>query len=251
MHTDFNYKFVPPAAPLRHFVESIGMFHNASDQPKDVVIIPDGRIDLFFTQSPAIPFQVWLMGLETAAKQRSILPHTLTFSISFKPLSVEYLLKTPVAGFLNSAKEMPADFWGFDAEDLNDFDAFYEKASRKMMSIFPIKTDDRKLKLFDLVYASNGEMSVKEISEKINWNSRQINRYFSLHFGLSLKMFCKILRFRASLEHLAQGRLAPELNFSDQAHFIKEIRKFSGVVPKELSKNKNDRFVLLSVLKDK
>ncbi|HKG06752.1 MAG TPA: AraC family transcriptional regulator, partial [Pedobacter sp.] len=95
------------------------------------------------------------------------------------------------------------------------------------------------------------EMSVKELSEQVFWSSRQINRYFTQQFGLSLKMFCKILRFRTSLEHVAQGRLAPELNFTDQTHFIKEIKKFSGVVPKELSKNKNDRFVLLSVLKDK
>ncbi|MEJ2882217.1 helix-turn-helix domain-containing protein [Pedobacter sp. GR22-6] len=250
MHSDFNYKFLPPEPSVGHFVESIGMFHNPSDHPKEVAIIPDGRIDLFFYQSPDTVFQVWLMGLETAPKQRSILPHTITFSISFRPLAVEYLLKSSIAGFLNSAKEMPADFWGFHADDLNDFDAFYKKASLKIASLLPPEVDNRKLKLFDLVYATKGEMSVKELSETACWNSRQINRYFSNQFGLSLKTFCKILRFRASLEHLAQGRLAPELNFTDQTHFIKEIKKFSGVVPKELSKNKNDRFVLLSVLKD-
>ena len=47
------------------------------------------------------------------------------------------------------------------------------------------------------------------------------------------------------------GKTFPELNYTDQNHFIKEVKKFSGVVPKELSKNKNDRFVLLSVLKGK
>ena len=191
------------------------------------------------------------MGLETAPKHRSILPHSLTFAISFKPLAIEYLLKSSIAGFLNSVKVMPNDFWGFDANDLNDFDAFYEKASQKISSLLPAEIDNRKLKLFDLIYTSNGEMSVKELSERSCWNSRQINRYFNSQYGLSLKMFCKILRFRASLSHLAQGRLAPELNFTDQTHFIKEIKKFSGVVPKELSKNKNDRFVLLSVLKGK
>jgi AraC-like DNA-binding protein len=94
-------------------------------------------------------------------------------------------------------------------------------------------------------------MSIKELSEKVFWSSRQINRYFNQQFGLSLKAFCNILRFRASLEHIAHGKLFPELNFTDQNHFIKEIKRFSGVVPKELSKNKNDRFVLLSVLKQK
>ena len=99
--------------------------------------------------------------------------------------------------------------------------------------------------------SSNGEIGVRALSEKVFWSSRQINRYFTQQLGLSLKAYCSILRFRASLQHIAQGKLFPQLNFADQAHFIKQIKKFSGVVPKELSKNKNDRFVLLSVLKQK
>jgi AraC-like DNA-binding protein len=92
-------------------------------------------------------------------------------------------------------------------------------------------------------------MSVQLLSERVHWSSRQINRYFHQQFGLSLKAYCNILRFRASLEHIVRGKLFPELNFSDQTHFIKEIKRLSGVVPKELSKNENDRFVLLTVLK--
>ena len=126
---------------------------------------------------------------------------------------------------------------------------FMRKHLKKITALLPAAIDERKRKLFELIYASNGEMSVKELSEKVYWSSRQINRYFNQQFGLSLKAYCNILRFRKSLEHIAQGKLFPELNFTDQTHFIKEIKKFSGVVPKELSKNKNDRFVLLSVLK--
>ncbi|RZK80238.1 MAG: AraC family transcriptional regulator [Pedobacter sp.] len=251
MDNDFRYKFIPPDSSLAQFVERIGMFQNSSYESKEVVIIPDGRIDLFFSRTKNSNFQVWLMGLETAPKQRSIQPGTLTFSISFKPLGVDYLLPVSIAAFLNSAQQMPDDFWGFSANDLNDFDAFYQKANQKMRQLLPAAIDERKVKLFELMYASNGETTVKELSEKAFWSSRQINRYFNQHLGLSLKMFCKILRFRASLEHVAHGQLYPELNFTDQTHFIKNIKQFSGVVPKELSKNKNDRFVLLSVLKDK
>lgn len=249
MNNNFHYKFIEPDKSIADFVESIGMFHNPTDEAKEVVVIPDGRIDLFFTQSLTEPFHVLLMGLETEPEQRSVPPKTLTFSISFKPLAVEYILPTPIAGFLNSAKDLPNDFWGFTADDLKDFDAFYKKAHQKI--VVPKEIDERKRKLFDLIYSSNGEMSIKELSAKVFWSSRQINRYFNQQFGLSLKAFCKILRFRASLEHIAQGKLFPELNFADQNHFIKEIKKFSGVVPKELFKNQNDRFVLLSVLKQK
>jgi AraC-like DNA-binding protein len=164
---------------------------------------------------------------------------------------VEYILHTSIADFLNGAKDLQGDFWDFNEDDLKDFDAFHKKATQKIFSLLPRDMDERKRALFNLIYASKGEMSVKELSEKVSWSSRQINRYFSQYFGLSLKAYCSILRFRKSLEHIANGKLFPELNFTDQTHFIKEIKKFSGVVPKELSKNKDDRFVLLSLLKRK
>ena len=249
MKNNFNYKFINPGRPLADFVESIGMFHNPTNEAKEIVLLPDGRIDLIFSQSASEPFRATLIGLETVPKQRSILPQTLAFVVSFKPLAVEYILQTSIADLLNNAKRLPDNFWNFDGDDLKDFDLFYKKASQKIIAVLPGVIDERKRKLFELIYSSNGEMSVKELSEKSFWSSRQINRYFNQQFGLSLKAFCDILRFRVSLEHIAQGKLFPELNFTDQTHFIKEIKKFSGVVPKELSKNKNGRFVLLSVLK--
>lgn len=249
MANNFSFKFITPAKPLADFVESFGVFQNRSDTAKEVVVLPDGRVDLFFWRSAPEPFRVLLMGLETEAEQRTVPPQTITFSISFKPIAVEYILHTSIAPILNSAKDLQNDFWDFNQHDLKNFDTFYKKASKKVKSLLPVKIDERKRKMFDLIYSSNGEMSVKEISEKIFWSSRQINRYFNHQFGLSLKAYCTILRFRASLKHIAHGKLFPELDFTDQTHFIKEIKKFSGVVPKELSKNKNDRFVLLSVLK--
>lgn len=251
MDNDFSYHFIEPDKEIADFVENLGTFQNLSDEAKEVVIIPDGRIDLFFSQSDSEPFHITLLGLETYPEQRYIHPHTLAFVVSFKPLAVEYILQTSIADLLNIGKELSLDFWNFKADDIKDFDACCLKAIQKIKDLLPQKVDERKRKLFELVYASKGEMSVLELSEKTGWSSRQINRYFTKQLGLSLKAYSTILRFRASLEHIAQGRLFPELNYTDQNHFIKEVKKFSGVAPKELSKNKNDRFVLLSVLKGK
>lgn len=249
MNDDFYYKFILPDKPLADFVENIGMFHNQSDRAKEVVLMPDGRVDLFFMQSESAPFQVTLIGLETVPEERIIPPHTLAYKVSFKPLGVEYILQTSIADILNSAKNLPKNFWNINTDDLKDFEAFHQKTVLKLNELLPSEIDERKRKLFELIYASNGEIKVEALSEKIIWSSRQINRYFNKQFGLSLNAFCKILRFKASLQHIAKGKLFPELNFTDQTHFIKEIRKFSGVVPSELLKNKDDRFILLSVLK--
>jgi AraC-like DNA-binding protein len=251
MDNDFQYNFIEPDQSIADFVENLGTFQNLSDMPKEVVIIPDGRVDLFFMQSPSAPFQVSLIGLETYPEQREIHSHTTAFVVSFKPIAVEYILKTSIADLLNTGKNLSNGFWDIKADDLQDFELCCIKATQKIKEMIPGEIDERKRKLFNLIYSSKGEMSVRELSNSTGWSSRQINRYFTKQLGLSLKAYSTILRFRSSLEHIAQGKLFPELNYTDQNHFIKEIKKFSGVAPKELSKNQNDRFILLSVLRGK
>jgi AraC-like DNA-binding protein len=127
--------------------------------------------------------------------------------------------------------------------------SFCKKASQKIKTVSTENMDNRKKKLFELIYSSHGSMTVKELSGKVYWSSRQINRYFNQQFGISLKAYCSILRFGASFKQISEGKLFPELNFADQNHFIKEIKKYAGVTPKELSKNKDDRFIDITAIK--
>lgn len=252
MDNDLHYKLIKPDKPLADFVDSFWFLHNQSDHNKETIGLPDGRIDLFLFQSPAQPFRIVLIGLGTQQHEQGVIPaNGLIFSVSFKLLAVEYIFQNTISDIVNNGKLLPDDFWGFSETDMQDFELFVEKATKKILSLLPAAIDERKRRLFELIYNTKGAITVKELSEKVFWSSRQINRYFNQQFGISLKAYCSVLRFRASLDHIAQGKLFPEENFSDQNHFIKEIKKFSGVVPKELFKNKNDRFILLSTLSGK
>lgn len=248
MDNDFNFRLIRPDKSLADYVESFWMLQNQSDSDKEVVILPDGRIDLTFSQSPTEPFHVVLSGLETHSDRAVLTSQTRMFAVSFKLLATEYILQDTISNLLDYAKYLPGDFWDFNANDLTDFDLFCRKASEKIRSLLPKEPDNRKRKLFDLIYASNGTVTVKELSEQVYWSSRQINRYFNRQFGLSLKTYCTILRFRASFHHIKEGKLFPQQNFADQSHFIKEVKKLSGVSPKELKRNQNDRFIQFSAL---
>lgn len=227
------------------------MLHNPNDSEKQVVILPDGRVDLFFTQSAAEPFHITLLGIGTTPEQSTIKANSTTFAISFKPLSTEYLLKENVSDLLNKGMNLADNFWGFGPSDLLDFELFCQKATQQIKVLLPSVLDNRKQKLFELIHNSNGALSVAELSEKVFWSSRQINRYFGQQYGISLKAYCNILRFRASFQHIRDGKLFPEQNFADQAHFIKEVKKLAGVNPKQLTKNQNDRFIQFSTLSKK
>jgi AraC-like DNA-binding protein len=244
------YQSQKPDSSLSDYVESFWMLDNPSEN-KDVILLPDGRIDLIFSQSAKEPFQVVLLGIGTHPEQIVIAEKTKIFAVSFNLLATEYILHQSVSELLNSAQVLPTDFWDFNIDDLNDFEKFCRKISIKIKQELTQKIDERKLKLFDLMYSSKGNLTVKELSEKVIWSERQINRYFNQQFGISLKSYCGILRFRASFQHIKEGKLFPEQNFADQSHFIKEIKKLSGFLPKELNQNKNDRFIQFSVLPEK
>lgn len=248
MDNDFEFKLIKPDQSIADFVESFWLLVNHSDHDKVVVVLPDGRIDLFISQSATEPFHITLSGLETRPDKTTLAARTIIFAVSFKLLSSEYIFQQSVAGLLDKAAYLPAGFWNFQENDLQDFDLFCKKASQKIKTLLPKEIDNRKRALFDLIYLSEGAMTVKELSEKVFWSSRQINRYFNQQFGLSLKTYCKILRFRASFNHIKAGKLFPEQNFTDQSHFIREVKKLAGVSPKELNRNQNDRFIQFSTL---
>lgn len=244
-------KIVKPEASIADFVESFWLLHNTSAEAKEAIILPDGRIDLFVSESATEPFHITLLGLETGASHTSVAAGIRMFAVSFKPLATEYVLHESVAHLLNNAQLVQPDFWGFEPADLKDFEHFCQKATILIKARLTNPIDERKRKLFGLIYGSGGSMSVKDLSANVYWSSRQINRYFTQQYGLSLKAYCNILRFRASFKHIKEGKLFPEQNFADQSHFIREIKKLSGFAPKELLRNKNDRFIQLSTLPEK
>lgn len=240
--TTLQFQLAEPDHDISDFVYCFSAF----DHPSSIgggIIIPNGKIDLVFSLYENGTFTISLLGLETQPKTAPELEIIRFFSISFQPLAVEYILKMPVAAFLNSGRILPGGFWGFSAEDMKDFTAFIQKATNRIVSLIPEKVDRRKQDLFHQIAVADGDIKVGELSEKIGWSARQINQYFNRQLGLSLKAYCNILRFQASLQHIKKGELYPQLNYTDQSHFIKEVKKLSGVSPRELSKNENSRFL--------
>lgn len=250
-NVEIQYKKYLPDKSIADFVECFWMVQNSTGIEKEVVVMPDASFDLVISKDNNEPFQIYLLGLGTLYDKRKIEGNTKMFFISFKLLALEYLFHQSIAGLVNDFQILPNNFWDFKESDLNDFEAISIKASDKIKKLIPANIDNRKQKLFGLLYASNGEMTIAALSEKSFWSSRQINRYFTQYVGLSLKAYCVILRFKASFEQIEKGELFPELNFSDQAHFSREVKKLSGVNPRELHKNENDRFIQVSAIAKK
>lgn len=214
-----------------------------------VTVLPDGRIDASFSFDGKR--DIVLLGLESGPSRAEIPSDFTLFSISFRPLAAAYLFKDFLPILPDSGTILPADFFGITIDQFQDMEQFCAMLAGSIMGMVKKEVDVRKKQLFELIYGSNGSISVGELSDKTSWTSRQINRYFRDTFGISLKTYCNIIRFRASFQHISEGRLFPDENYADQSHFIREIKKYAGVIPKELARNKNDRFIQFSILPPK
>jgi len=238
-----------PDNSISHFVHSFWMLENNTGKDIPSTVLPNAMVDFAVMNINDDNWQKTIRGLDTVPSQIIIPIGTKMFSIGFKLLAVEYLFGDSIKDVLNDDKIISDEIWQFEAEDLNTFENFCSKAIQIINSITTSDIDNRKRKLFELIYSSKGSITVKELSENVFWSSRQINRYFNQQFGISLKAYCNILRFGSSFKPISEGILFPDQNFTDQNHFIKEIKKYSGVTPKELSKNKDNRFMDIAAIK--
>jgi len=235
-----------PNEALSPFIESYWMIRNPSDQDEELVTFPDGGIDVYFFSNNEFPLHVSLVGLETQ-KQQGIMPkQSVLMGVRLNLLAVEYLLKRSVADILNDRTSLTPGYAGIEQEDLEDFNDFCDKLGHYFSSQLDHAIDSRKRIMSDLIYQTNGSITVNEIAQSANWSSRQINRYFNKWLGLPLKNYCDILRFRHSFDSLKAGELFPDRGFNDQSHYIRFTRKYASLTPKQLAHDKSDRFIQLS-----
>lgn len=244
-----EYISLKPESPLKNLVESIWMVKNHSNEQTEGIIVPDGKIDLFLFAAENKPFEIFISGICSHPVLKPPFPRSTMFAVSFYPLAAEYIFRQCFAGLQDHRQILPDDYWGFSKEDLTDFQSFYQKASHIISSHRTKEIDRKKKVVFEHIYTSKGETTVSELAKLSSWSNRQMSRYFHKWLGITVKSYLNIIRFSNSLQQLKNGNFYPELNYGDQSHFIREVKKFSGVKPTLLSKNENDRFIQLSLMK--
>ncbi|HYL99673.1 MAG TPA: DUF6597 domain-containing transcriptional factor [Blastocatellia bacterium] len=83
---------------------------------------------------------------------------------------------------------------------------------------------------------------VDQLIERLNLNKRALQRLFSRYVGVSPKWVIQRYRLHEAIEQLDRGRivdwvrLALDLGYFDQAHFIKDFKAFVGKSPAEYAR---------------
>lgn len=246
-----SYAQLSPSPELADFIDSYWEHKNTANKSISTTIVPDSffKIIIFLVEGEIESY--FLTGIWTDEKEFVIPENTTVYGIRFNILAPEYLLNQELKPLLNTHKDLEVGFLGaknFNFDSLEQVVAQFETILIKNLKQNK-QIHEKKVQLSQLLYQKKGEISAEEVAKQVKWSNRQITRYFNKYLGLSLKKYLNIQKCYASYIHIREGKFFPEKDFYDQAHFIKEIKKYTGLTPKELHRAQNDRFIQLKDIK--
>ena len=220
------------------------MHANSSKEIETSTFAPDGffKIIIIFQNNQIIRY--FKTGIATQPKKIQLPPNTIGVGCRFKILAPEYIFSKSFAYLKDQEEELDIDFLNVNFFDISNLDKLKEQWEKELLKIMPNKKPhNNKIRLSRLLYDSTITLSVKQVSEQIFWEQKQINRYLNKYLGISLKTYINIQRAYVAYFDIKQGILSPNQDsFYDQSHFIKEIKKYTGTSPKKVFQNQKEIF---------
>ncbi len=246
--------------PLVDYIETIFYYKDFKSDHSIERLVPTGHVFIVFeldgfeyhtydrkTLEPNGSYKnVWISGMHKDYLSISTHQDSEMLVIQFKANGAYPFFNTPINQFNNKVIDAQ-DFFGNEVLELRQQILNGKNASEKFKSV------EKWLKLkFDIDKTANAELlevltqlnskliseSSKIIASYPNSQKHLINQ-FKTYFGLTPKVFSRIFRFNKVLkniqneEDLVWSQIAYEFGYSDQSHFIKEFKEFSGFNPQE------------------
>ncbi len=90
------------------------------------------------------------------------------------------------------------------------------------------------------IHKHSPSVTVKSLLERFNLSERQFEKRFSQTVGLTPNFYIRVKRFNEAIRLMKTQPFAKltdvayALNYYDQSHFIRDIKAFSGITPKNL-----------------
>ena len=122
-----EHKIQLPGNSLCEFVERFWMVRNTSREDHQIVIVPDGRIDLMFITTNDEPFASHIIGKETEPSKHTVTQGTKIMGVGLKLLAVEYCLKYSIAPTLCKTMPLASPDPGVIETDLNRFQCILQQ----------------------------------------------------------------------------------------------------------------------------
>lgn len=195
--------------------------------------------------------QAQIFGVPTGKFTRILEDRGRAFSVKFKPGGFYPFANVPVSTFTDTTTSFQ-DVFGADVKPLEEaiFAQEDEDGMKRIVEAFlhgrrPARDENVESvnKIINAIIEHPEITRVDEIVSRFNLNKRRLQRLFQQYVGVSPKWVIKRYRLHEAAERLAGGkevdwtRLALDLEYFDQAHFIKDFKAIVGKTPAEYAKD--------------
>lgn len=257
--TNTEYK---PSHGLGHYIESFWSYYfdapSRSVSPSNICI-PKGTVELIFTLNGGsaellqnghwLPLaDVLLAGIQTAPSMWRACGGTEIFGIRIKPETFFKLFGISVAEIYQ--KHMSVHLvtgtkfnWLIDlirqAKNTRERVAIAESFFYKKLALSK-HSNSLLTEALRKIWAEEGNITTASLSKYVYIGERQLQRIFKNEVGISPKLYSRIIRFKMAYERASAGRpsawtdVAYDYGYTDQAHFVKDFKCFTGVTPTAL-----------------
>lgn len=208
-----------------------------------VRLLPNGCIDLLMPLDGQC--ELLLLGAFCRPKTVSLLPECHYFNVRFAPGVFYWNKPMPPSALYEKEIHLlhPGDYSPIMPEKLARFESLEKKTSYLIDNILPCLSRQCLLPLvshmLDRIAETRGTIQVEELAEELNYSTRHINRLFIEALGYGPKSFCRFVRVQCTLSEIRKkpGRnnsaFIQKTSYSDQAHFQREFKSFTGLTPKQ------------------
>lgn len=259
-----------PSADLAPYIEYFwgGSFNTQSVKLFSQRVVPNGYVELIihlsdlhcelldsstFNSSP----DFLLIGLYSLPYEVNFKGPVNVFGIRFKPEGLHQIFGVPTSELI----ENYVDIESLSMQKFRDHCKTMREQSgiNKMISLtesfFRKNLSGNRINLYylnlaaHLIRKSDGLITVEDLSSKVFISKRQLEREFKQKIGMSPKSYMQLARLNKVNRIIKEGKrvelgdIAYICGYSDQAHFIRDFKKFTGEAPKVFI-NELDEFII-------
>lgn len=237
-----------PAADLQFFVEHYWTvkWDLRGEAPYSSETLPYPTVHLVIE-----PESAHIVGVMTRKFTRLLTGQGHVFGIKFKPGAFYPFVKTPVSQYTDKTSSLLATFGAVGTSFESAMrSAAADEAKIDVAEVFlrdqSPAHDENIVRIHEIVDFISSERTVNRVDDLVhcfNVNKRTLQRLFSQYVGVSPKWVIQRYRLHEAAEQVAVGnvvdwpKLALDLGYFDQAHFIKDFKAIVGLTPAEYAKS--------------
>ena len=185
----------------------------------------------------------FITGSHTASYVSNIPADEPVMAVHFRPGGAFPFLPIPLGDIENACIGVD-DVWGTEGRDLHE--RLIETASvqarfgilEQFLLSRPSRAIGRQPGVAAAIAAIENDPSIRmaDIRDQVGMPAKRLIAMFRAEVGLSPKAYARVRRLQAALRLLGAGplsgaRVAAEVGYFDQAHFVRDFESFTGMTP--------------------